>query len=781
MASEEPDNNMTSISDQEQDVTRADGQRQSEERILGCEGSTLDERYQIISLLGKGGMSVVYKARHLLLDRLVAVKMLLKGSVASHESLQRFQYEAKAISQLQHTNIIQVYAFNASDVGVYLVMDYLEGISLDEVLREEKRVPIERALPIFKQAAAALEHAHAHGIVHRDLKPSNIMLVQDSEAKKEDVVKLVDFGIAKLMPHEGEQVQQLTRAGAVFGTPAYMSPEQCTGQPLDARSDIYSFGSVMFEIMVGQPPLEGETPLATMYLQLKEKPPLLSEAMPGQEVSIDLERIIDKCLEKDPDNRFQNMSELVSALDTIRRDSTTIVRVSQQQPVRKKRHHHFNIWFAVIALLLAVAGGFVIVNYEAWYDGWQIEKYNSTIANKNSTLSEAMQAHSGLVPILEKQNKKGDAIQHLKDLAQMSGLPDANKTLRERFDAWFRAGDYINECQSNDDGEAFNQVIKLGEALARENPADDQLFNRLLKVIAARIHIASEQSVEEQVIALASIYNEGKQPNKALQLIGLVPVPEKEDMALKYLTAAASININARNDSAATTSLDQALKRSRNTSERASVALNAATMFSGVGASEKALYYYDQALSIAKQSKNRSYLNEMVMLEQKATLLLKLHRGAEARRASEDSLAAWKKTGIAAQESSPFFRQLLLTLGNAQYETKDYTNAAKTFAHRLEILLKMRATTDSATALAKDQLDTLRSFAESLKKLGAWAEAAQVYDRALWIDHELKLQDIEAQHDREHCENAHKMAKLAGQKALAWRDIDRKYLPNLHK
>lgn len=772
---------MTSISDHEQDVTRADGQRQAEEQILGYVGSTLDDRYEILSLLGKGGMSVVYKARHLLLDRLVAVKMLLKGSVASHESLQRFQYEAKAISQLQHPNIIQFYAFNASEVGVYLVMDYLEGISLDEILREEKRVPMDRALPLFKQAAAALEHAHLHGIVHRDLKPSNIMLVHDSETEKDDVVKLVDFGIAKLIPHEGEQVQQLTRAGAVFGTPAYMSPEQCTGRPLDARSDIYSFGSVMFEVIVGQPPLEGETPLATMYLQLKEKPPLLSEAMPGHEVSIDLERIIDKCLEKDPDNRFQTMSEVVAALDTIRRDSTTVVRISQQKPARKKRPHRaFNFAIFAVVVILTGAGGWLLVNF----DDLQIDYYNKVIADKNSTLDQAIEAHHNLVTVLDKHNRKGEVVQHLVSLAEISDLPDVPAPMIDRFTAWVEAADYMNKVGWNDDGRAFKQVVKLGKELAMADPANNIVHDRLLRVIEARVKVSSAQNVEEQVIDLATVYNDRKQPQKAQRLIALVPVPEKEDLAVKYLITSGAVDVNLRKFTDAIRSFGDAIKSSRNDHARANIALNAATMFGAAGEYEQALTFTDQALQSAQKAQPRSYLDEMVILETKGHFLLGLHRGPEARKACEEALAAWKKSRV--PEANLYFVKLLLTLGNAQFETGQYERAAKTFAHRFEILLHVRTTREMAKTVAKDKLLTLRSLGASLTKLNAWSDAAQVYQRVLLFDRLLvspdrALEDSEVRHDLEHCKQAYEKARQAGQRNSTWRDIEKKYMPNLQR
>ena len=179
-------------------------------------GTTLSDRYEIISLLGEGGMSVVYKAKHTKLDRIVAVKLLREHLGARDSNLARFQQEARAASHLTHTNIITVFEFDITPDGQpYLVMDFLEGISLGELIQKEGHLIVPRALPIFIQICNALGFAHQKGVIHRDIKPNNVMLVKEGDAP--DHVKLVDFGIAKLLPGGELEGQRLTATGEVFG------------------------------------------------------------------------------------------------------------------------------------------------------------------------------------------------------------------------------------------------------------------------------------------------------------------------------------------------------------------------------------------------------------------------------------------------------------------------------------------------------------------------------------------------------------------------------------
>lgn len=279
-------------------------------------GSTLVEKYEILSRIGSGGMSIIYKARDRVLDRMVAVKVLQSQLVDDETSLKRFKQEAQAASHLDHPNIIGVHDFGVAVTGQpYLVMEFISGESLAEVVKREHYVDFRRLIPIFMQTCDALEHAHNKGVIHRDLKSSNIMLSESDGVA--DIVTVVDFGIAKLMPSSGKQPQNLTNTGEIFGSPIYMSPEQCLGQVLDARSEIYSLGTMMYETITGLPPLMGDTIVDTMKMHVNEKPRTFKEVRPELNIPPALEAIVFKALEKSPDARFQTMRQCYEALENL--------------------------------------------------------------------------------------------------------------------------------------------------------------------------------------------------------------------------------------------------------------------------------------------------------------------------------------------------------------------------------------------------------------------------------------------------------------------------------
>jgi serine/threonine protein kinase len=277
-------------------------------------GTVLNDRYRVLVEVGRGGMSIVYKGVHEMMDRTVAIKMLQSQHVTDQLSIKRFQQEAQAASHLQHPNIITVYDCGVVATGQpYIVMDFLEGDSLTDLIKAGNHLPYQRVVPIFIMACEALEHAHQKGVIHRDLKSSNIMLVE-VEGKK-DFVKVVDFGIAKLTNASGKVAQNLTQTGEIFGSPIYMSPEQCLGQNLDSRSDIYSMGAMMYEALTGLPPLMGDTIYATMKMHVSQMPNPFAKARPDLRIPDTIERIAFKALAKKPEQRFQTMQEFRDALD----------------------------------------------------------------------------------------------------------------------------------------------------------------------------------------------------------------------------------------------------------------------------------------------------------------------------------------------------------------------------------------------------------------------------------------------------------------------------------
>lgn len=278
-------------------------------------GEIFGDRYEILGIIGDGGMGKVYKARHNLMKRIVAIKMLLPHLVQSAAALKRFQQEAQAASALNHPNILTVYDFGISDQGMpYLVMDYLEGTSLAALLQEQGYLPAERAIHIFSQACSALAHAHQKGVIHRDLKPANIMLI-DYDGQP-DFLKIVDFGIAKLLQPDG--AEQLTHTGEVFGSPLYMSPEQCRGRELDPRSDIYSLGCVMYRTVTGKPVFSGRDPMECMYKQVNDMPSTFKDVVPELGLTDKLEHAIFRAISKEVEDRYTNMLEFREALEACR-------------------------------------------------------------------------------------------------------------------------------------------------------------------------------------------------------------------------------------------------------------------------------------------------------------------------------------------------------------------------------------------------------------------------------------------------------------------------------
>ncbi len=332
-------------------------------------GTTIAGRYQILSFIGRGGMSVVYKARHLYMERVQAVKMLHAHLVSNAQSLKRFQQEAQAASHLAHPHIMGVHDFGISPQGQpYLVMDYLQGSSLAEVIERERQLSVERAINIFAQACDALAHAHQKGVVHRDLKPSNIMLIDTEE--QPDFVKIVDFGIAKLLPQSEKQGQHLTQTGEVFGSPLYMSPEQCLAGNLDARSDIYSLGCVIYEAVTGKAPLTGGNMLETMYMHLNEPPLPFAKVRPDLDLPDELEAVVFKSMEKDPKNRQQSMTELKEELEKVplaTRSRRGFLRALGRGPARRGRAPWMHVRLSarqlvVMACAFVLAGGLIVYN-----------------------------------------------------------------------------------------------------------------------------------------------------------------------------------------------------------------------------------------------------------------------------------------------------------------------------------------------------------------------------------------------------------------------------------
>ena len=272
-------------------------------------GTLLDGKYRIDAFINAGGMGSLYRALHVMLDKTVAVKVIRNELVTSDEVVARFQREARAASNLEHPNIVSVYDLGQTPDGtLYIAMEFIDGPSLKEVIRRDGPLTPRDTIDILRQVAGALSTAHRKQIVHRDLKSDNLMLETEDGRR---VVKLVDFGIAKTF----DDSTQLTAAGYMLGTPNYMSPEQAAGKPVDHRTDLYSLGVILYEMLTGKVPF-GDTALTSLLVKLAtEVPPPPSARRPDGHVPPALDAVAMRCLEKEPERRFQSADEFAIALD----------------------------------------------------------------------------------------------------------------------------------------------------------------------------------------------------------------------------------------------------------------------------------------------------------------------------------------------------------------------------------------------------------------------------------------------------------------------------------
>lgn len=295
-------------------------------------GQVFDERYRIEEPLGEGGIGRVYVARHLTLGRMVALKVLLTQYESIPVLKQRFEREARALAALSHPNIVTVTDFGVAEGNPYIVMEKLEGCDLSEVVAREPLEP-KRALDIVRQVLRALAYAHEQGLVHRDLKPHNIFVRSLGDGT--DHVEVLDFGLARFVGDAAKSSPKLTRQGALLGTPAYMAPEQASGEEVDARADLYAVGCVLFEALTGRRVFETNDPGETLRSHLLSPPPSLTQADSGLRVSPRLEALVQKSLAKSPRQRFSSSQEMLSELDSLEPDAATRVgpRPPRERPV----------------------------------------------------------------------------------------------------------------------------------------------------------------------------------------------------------------------------------------------------------------------------------------------------------------------------------------------------------------------------------------------------------------------------------------------------------------
>lgn len=463
------------------------------------------EGLEMMELLGRGGMSEVFKARQNLLDRLVAVKVL--QSITDEPSVKRFQREAVFTSQLKHPNIVDTIAFGITDNGKpYLVLEYLSGVTLAEKLKNG-RLSLKQFRETFVPALSALSYAHKNGLIHRDIKPGNIMLCADSQESELDSVKLVDFGIAKLISSEASS--SLTKSGAVLGTPLYMSPEQCLGKELDAKSDLYSLACVMHEALSGRPPYAGDSAFAIMQKHSDEKnqlaPLSTSVAIPES-----LSDIISSALSRDPEQRPSSASDFLLKLNRAL-DECTLTGIPELRSASAKvtkRPSSLSVLFAALAIVaIAVFAAVTLIQQNSKQNHTYIEqtvnqkKLVPRAADKQESAAEISKDRQqrdekrarAFIKLSEYEKNPTKSLEYLEQAFRLAGRS-------ERVDAMAQKARVLCTLpnRTSEGIEAWKEAIRLREIRYAEKRARNIRYLVEYRTALAAVHSSIGNNTEEK-------------------------------------------------------------------------------------------------------------------------------------------------------------------------------------------------------------------------------------------------------------------------------------------
>jgi serine/threonine protein kinase len=405
-------------------------------------GQVIKGKFKVISRLGSGGMGTVYRIEQIFLKKEFALKTMDRTD--SNVMVQRFQLEAKAASSLNHPNLVKVHDYGILDNETpYLLMDFINGITFADYLKKHGPIALELVAPLFTQACFGLLAAHEKNVVHRDIKPANLMLLNDVGVNTEGSVKVVDFGIAKFVNRDEGEVEALTRTGEIFGSPLYMSPEQCSGGFVDHRSDIYSLGCVLFEMLTGTPPHMGPNALKTMLLHQAGETPTLKEASLGIDFPESLQQIVMRMLRKQPEQRYQSIDLVAQDLRLLESENykpaaiKPATNIQEPLPTPPKV---ISITPTRLITLLVVIGAFAAVSISA--TAYLINNQRPKSTNISQTIStksspgifevaeEAEATASGQVPskrVLAETQEQTSQLDHLAPIKEMD-ITTNNKT-----------------------------------------------------------------------------------------------------------------------------------------------------------------------------------------------------------------------------------------------------------------------------------------------------------------------------------------------------------------
>jgi tRNA A-37 threonylcarbamoyl transferase component Bud32 len=428
--------------------------------------------YELLSEVARGGMGVVYKARQISLNRIVAIKMILSGQLAGETDVQRFRAEAEAAANLDHPGIVSVYEVGCHEDQHYFTMGYVEGQSLAEHVTEGP-LPVEEAVELVRQVASAVQHAHERNLIHRDLKPANVLLDRSGHAR------VTDFGLCKRTRIDSN----LTGTGQILGTPSYMPPEQASSEEIDVTADVYSLGAILYTLLTGRPPFQAATPMDTM-LQLLEREPVPPRQLNG-DVPRDLEIICLKCLRKDPAKRYVSARALAEDLERLQSGQTIQARPASgfERAVKWARRRPLVTALTVLLVVVSIVG-FAGVAWQ-WRQAEMARQAELDNRKKVEQLTAELldlytrldaipkEKPSGRVPVERKSEKATSAELNQESLSEPTGASDAAKQ--------FASAPAPAEPASD-----------LRRAMARANRKDSQVIKRQRRQAADRLELESQ-------------------------------------------------------------------------------------------------------------------------------------------------------------------------------------------------------------------------------------------------------------------------------------------------
>ena len=441
-------------------------------------------KYDILSILGKGAMGIVYKALDPDIDRKVAIKTI-RFDLASEETdneeiMERFMREAQAAGKLTHPNIITIFDVGREEDLTYIVMQYIEGPSLQRLIAHGEKFSVPEVIKLMEQVCNGLDYAHQNGIVHRDIKPGNILLDNNKRAY------ICDFGVARV------DTSTLTQSGTAVGTPSYMSPEQVMGKKIDKRSDIFSIGCILYEFLTGRRPFEAEN-ITTVIYKINEEPPAISEIKKG--LPAGFEKIVNKALAKDANDRYQNCKQLTEDLRNLDKlsDKTIAVTVAKELPIpdeeereeevpekeeKKKRKLGLILGITIPVFLIIVAGGAYFYNEQTG----KLPFVNDVVQKIEGLLglSQPSLTIEKKLQMAKESFEKGDYAETIRlaeeVLAEDAGNTEAQEYLDKAKDALKPPPDprelKLDEIKQNFDKGSYNETIRLADVFLAENPGD---------------------------------------------------------------------------------------------------------------------------------------------------------------------------------------------------------------------------------------------------------------------------------------------------------------------